>query len=56
MSSWAGHYFLGNELIGNGIFIGLGGIGFVTYFAYKESKSEVDLENKMLMRELTKHG
>lgn len=55
-TAWLGMYLFNDPLLGNLFFIGVGAIGFVTYFAYKESKSEIDQENKELMRELTKHG
>lgn len=55
-SAWAGHYFFNDTFLGNGIFLGLISIGSVCTLAYRDAKSEIDIENKNLMQELTKHG
>lgn len=55
-SAWAGHYFFNEPFLGNCVFLGLIGIGTICAVAYRDAKIEVNLENKILMQELTKHG
>ena len=55
-SALAGHYFFNDPFIGNMIVIGLGSIIGISYFSYREAKTEIEFENNKLIQELTKHG
>ena len=56
LASLGGAYLFGNPLLGSIFVIVAGVLSAIVYFAYKESKSEVEYENKKLIQELTKHG
>lgn len=56
LSIYIGITFFGDALIGLLLIFGLLGLLAVMYFAYKDAKMEVEIENRELMRELTKNG
>lgn len=55
-TSWLGLHLFNDPLLGNLFFIGVGTLGFLVFFSYNESKSEIEEENRQLVRELNKHG
>ena len=55
-SAWAGHYFFNDPFLGNVAFLGVLGISSICVLAYRDAKIEVNIENKILIQELTKHG